>query len=202
MEYLLSFDFELFVDELLFFLGNYGFIIVIVFGVMHPLFENPLSLLNLALAFAILGIPLGFLVVFSSNLIGILLLYYFALKFNKKSNNILFKKKVPEKVLNWIKTTATWRHILVIGVPMVPTYPIKVAVPLSKVGFRKYMITLVGAYVFLYIGNFLIYFGILGFITENIPNYVSFILLLGFVIYIYFGSSFFKANEIFEAEES
>jgi len=202
MEYLLSFNFELFVDELLFFLGNYGFIIVIVFGVMHPLFENPLSLLNLALAFAILGIPFGFLVVFSSNIVGILLLYYFALRFNEKSNNVLFKNKVSEKGLNWIKTTATWRHILVIGVPMLPTYPIKIAVPLSKVGFRKYMITLVGAYIFLYIGNFLIYFGILGFITDNIPNYVSFILLLGFVIYIYFGSSFFKTNEIYEAKES
>jgi len=48
---------------------------------MHPLFENPLSLLNMAIAFAILGIPLGFLTVFSANLVGIVLLYYFALIF-------------------------------------------------------------------------------------------------------------------------
>ena len=179
MEYLISFD--SFVEELLFFLGNYGFIIVIIFGVMHPLFENPLSLLNMALAFSILGIPLGFLVVFSSNLIGIFLLYYFAIRFNEKSNNILFRKKVPEKILNWVKTTDTWRHILVIGVPMIPTYPVKIAVPLSKVGFKKYLITLVGAYMFLYFGNFLIYFGILGFISDSIPNFVSYILLIVFV---------------------
>jgi len=36
---------------------------------MHPLFENPLSLLNMAIAFAILGIPLGFLTVFLANLV-------------------------------------------------------------------------------------------------------------------------------------
>jgi len=192
VEYLISFDFNLYVEEMLFFLGNYGFIIVIVFGIMHPLFENPLSLLNLVIAFALLGIPLGFLVVFSSNLIGIVLLYYFALRFNEKSNNILFRKKISEKVLNWVKTTDTWRHILVIGVPMIPTYPVKIAVPLSKVGFKKYLITLIGAYVFLYFGNFLIYFGIVGLITDNIPNYISFILLLTFVIYVYFGKSMFK----------
>ena len=196
MEYIMSFDFELFVDELLFFLGNYGFIIIIIFGIMHPLFENPLSLLNLAIAFSILGIPLGFLVVFSSNLIGIVLLYYFALKFNEKSHNFLNQKKVSSKVLNWIRSTPTWKHIIVIGMPMVPTYPIKVALPLSEVGFYKYMLTIVGAYLFLYFGNFLIYFGLVGFITENIPNYVSFILLSIFVVYIYAGTSFFKKNYV------
>jgi len=197
MECIVSFNFEFFVEELLFFLGNYGFILIIVFGIMHPLFENPLSLLNLALSIAILGVPFGFLVVFSSNLIGIILLYYFALKFNEKSNNILYEKKVPEKVLSWVKETETWRHILVIGVPMIPTYPIKIAVPLSNVGFRKYMITLVGAYLFLYFGNFLIYFGVMGFITDVIPSFVSFILLSIFVVYIYFGNSLFKRSDIY-----
>lgn len=201
MDYIISFDFETFVDQVLFFLGNYGFIIVIIFGIMHPLFENPLSLLNLALAIEILGIPFGFLLVFSSNIIGILLLYYFAMKFNEKSSNFFFRKKVSKKVLNWVKNTDTWRHILVIGVPMIPTYPIKIAVPLSKVGFKKYLITLVGAYLFLYIGNFLIYFGLVGFITENIPNYVSFVLLLAFVVYIYAGKSFFNKNKIYENKD-
>ena len=201
MEYILSFDFDLLVENLLLFLGNYGIIIIIIFGVMHPLFENPLSLLNMALAFSILGIPFGFLVVFSSNLVGIVVLYFLALKFNEKSNNILFRRNISEKILNWIKTTDTWRHILVIGVPMVPTYPIKIAVPLSKVGFKKYLITLVGAYFFLYFGNFLIYFGILGFITENIPNYISFILLSIFATYVYFGSSFFRTSEIYQESE-
>ncbi len=200
MEYLSSFD--TLVNSLLIFLGSYGFIVFIIFGIMHPLFENPLSLLNMAMAFTVLGIPLGFLVVFSSNLVGIILLYYLAMKFNQNSNYFLFRHKVSKKVLLWIKTTPTWKHILVIGVPMIPTYPIKVGVPLSGSGFRKYLITLVGAYLFLYFGNFLIYFGALGIITNNIPTYLSFSLLLLFVLYLYFGSSFFNKLNIFNKKET
>lgn len=196
MEILLSIDFSSFVDEAILFLGSYGFIIVIVFGIAHPLLENPLSLFNLALAISLLGIGLGYLVVFLSNLVGILLLYYVVYRFKKKQGNLLFEKKVTEKVLTWIKETAMWRHIIVIGVPMIPTYPIKLAVPLSDMGFKKYMITIVGAYLFLFFGNTLIYFGVLGFITDIIPTYVSFILLLAFVLYIYFGHKIFYKDKL------
>ena len=196
MDILLSIDFSSFVDEALLFLGSYGFIIVIIFGIIHPILENPLSLFNLALAISLLGIGLGYIVVFLSNLIGIVILYILVDKFKKRSSGVLFKKDVAEKVLTWIRNTDTWRHIIVIGVPMIPTYPIKVAVPMSGVGFKKYMITLVGAYLFLFFGNTLIYFGMLGIITNNIPNYISFILLFGFVIYIYFGHRIFYKDKL------
>jgi hypothetical protein len=155
---------EQFANSALDFLGVYGFLIVIIFGVVHPLIENPLSLFNLTLAIAILGIPLGYLVVFLSNLVGIVLLYLIAIKFNKKTDNYLFKKKISNKALMWIRETPTWKHIVVIGVPMIPTYPIKLAVPF----------------------------------TENIPNYVSFILLTILVLYIYFGKYLFNNNKQIE----
>ncbi len=196
MDILLSFDFTAFVDEAVVFLGNYGFIIVIVFGIAHPILENPLSLFNLALAITLLGVGIGYLVVFISNLIGILVLYYLVMRFKKRNNGAIFEKKVAEKVLTWIRTTDTWRHIVVIGVPMIPTYPIKIAVPLSGVGFKKYLVTLIGAYLFLFFGNTLIYFGVLGIITDNIPNYISFILLSIFVVYIYFGHKLFYKEKL------
>ena len=183
---------ELFVENALVFLQGWGFIIVIVFGIAHPIFENPLALFNLTLAITLLGIPLGYLVVFVSNLIGIVILYVLATKFNEKSNDFLFKKKVSKSALDWIRNTPLWKHIVVIGVPMIPTYPIKLAVPLSKVGFKKYMITLVGAYLFLFFGNSLIYFGVAGLISSIIPNYVSIILLVLLVLYIYFGKYLFQ----------
>lgn len=196
MDLLLGIDFSSFLDNALLFFGNYGFIIVIVFGIIHPILENPLSLFNLALAISLLGIGLGYIVVFASNLIGILILYYIVYRIKKRSGEAIFEKKVAEKVLTWIRNTDTWRHIIVIGVPMIPTYPIKIAVPLSGMGFKKYMVTLVGAYLFLFFGNTLIYFGILGFITDNIPNYVSFILLSVFAIYIYFGHKIFYKDKL------
>ena len=191
---------EVFVENALTYLNDWGFIIVIVFGIVHPILENPLALFNLTLAIAILGIPLGYIVVFASNLIGILILYLLATKFNSKTNDYLFQKKVSKSALIWIKNTPLWKHIVVIGVPMIPTYPIKLAVPLSKVGFKKYMITLVGAYVFLYFGNTLIYFGIAGLISNIIPNYISFLLLVLLVVYIYFGKNIFNKGKI-ELEE-
>ena len=196
MDILLAFDFSSFVDEAVLFLGNYGFIIVIVFGIAHPLLENPLSLFNLALAITLLGTGIGYLVVFASNLVGILILYYFVMRFKKRNNGAFFEKRVADKMLTWVRTTDTWRHIVVIGVPLIPTYPIKIAVPLSGVGFKKYLVTIIGAYVFLFFGNTLMYYGVLGFITDNIPNYVSFILLLIFSIYIYFGHRIFYKDKL------
>jgi uncharacterized membrane protein YdjX (TVP38/TMEM64 family) len=196
MEVLLSLDLSLFVDEVILFLGNYGFVIVILFGIAHPILENPLALFNLTLAIALLGTAVGYIVVFVSNLIGILILYYLVMKVKNHKNKIFLKKKVPNKILEWARTTETWKHIVVIGVPLIPTYPIKIAVPLSGVGFKKYMLTIVGAYIFLFFGNTLIYYGVLGIVTDNIPNYVSFLLLLLFVIYVYFGNRIFYKEKL------
>lgn len=192
---------EIFVENILTYLNDWGFIIVIIFGIVHPVLENPLALFNLTLAITLLGIPMGYAVIFASNIIGILLLYVLATKFNQKTNDFLFKKRVSNTALEWIQNTPVWKHIVVIGVPMIPTYPIKIAVPLSKVGFKKYMFTLIGAYVFLILGNTLIYFGIAGLISNVIPNYVSFILLLLLILYIYFGKTIFnRGNETLKEE--
>jgi len=185
-------SFELFIENTLLFLQGWGFIIVIIFGIIHPLIEGPFALFNLSLAIALLGIPLGYAVVFASNVIGILILYLIAKKFNKSTNDYLFHKKVSKSTLDWVKNTPTWKHVVVIGVPAIPTYPIKIAVSLSKTSFKRYMITLVGSYIFLFFGNTLIYFGVAGLITNVIPNYVSFILLLVLVLYIYFGKHLFN----------
>jgi len=195
MDILLAIDFTSTVDDIVLFLGNYGFIIVILFGITHPIIENPLSLFNLALAITVLGIGLGYIVVFLSNIIGIVILYYLVNRLKEKSGSLFYKKKVAVKFLTWIRRTDTWRHIIVIGVPMIPTYPIKIAVPMSGIGFKKYFVTLVGAYVFLFLGNTFIYFGVTGIITNNIPGYVSVILILAFVFYVYFGHKiFYKDN--------
>lgn len=189
---------ETFVEQALDVLQNWGFIIVIVFAIVHPLLENPLHLFNYSLAIALMGVPIGLSVVFISNIIGILLLFYFTRMVNEKSNNFLKRKKVSAKILKWIEETPLWKHIFVIGVPMIPTYPVKLGVPLSGIPFKKYMITLVGAYLFLFLGNTLIYYGVLGFITDQIPTWLSFTLLLLLVLYIYFGKQVFNKGEVQE----
>lgn len=192
--------FELFVENTLLFLQDWGFLIVILFGVLHPLFENPLHLFNFSIAIALLGIPIGILVVAVSNVIGILLLYYFTRVVNDKSDNYFQRRKVSSSILRWVKETETWKHIIVIGVPLIPTYPVKVAVPLSGIAFKKYMITLCGAYLFLFFSNSLIYFGALGFLTNTIPTWISYILVLLLIVIVYFGKYIVK-KEVVEVEQ-
>lgn len=193
-------SFTTFVDNTLLFLQDWGFLIVIVFGIIHPLIENPFHLFNLTLAIGILGIPLGFIIVFLSNIIGILMLYYFANKISSKSNDYLKNKKVSGAILQWVKDTETWKHIVVIGAPLIPTYPIKIAIPFSGVTFKKYMVTLIGSYLFLFLGDSLIYFGVTALFSDFIPEWLGYVLLILFACYIYFGKYIFNKEKILTGE--
>ena len=193
-------DYIQFIDNLLTLLGNYGFLLVIFFGILHPLTENPWSLVTMTLSISLLGIYFGYALLFASNVIGILLLYVIVCSINKRTNYFFRRKKISQKVLTWINNTESWRHIIVIGLPLIPTYPIKISLPFSNMSFKRFFLTLLDSYLFLYIANSLIYFGILGFITNNIPNYVSFILLLLFALYIYFGKYLKKKWSLHQLE--
>jgi len=188
-------SFETLVENALVFLAGWGFILVIIFGIIHPLVEGPFALFNLSIAIALLGIPIGYALVFVSNVIGIIILFLLARKFNDKSNDVLFRKKISKSTLEWVKNTPTWKHIFVLGVPAIPTYPIKIAVALSKLSFRNYMITMIGAYLFLFFANTLLYFGIAGLVANVVPQYVSFIFLVVLVLYIYFGKHMFNKEK-------
>ena len=182
-------DFPIFIDNLLLFLGNYGFILVIIFGILHPLTENPWSFLTMALALTLLGVNYGYIVLLISNLIGISLLYIIACKANQGTNYYFSKKKVSKKILEWLAGTPTWKHILVIGLPLIPTYPIKVALPFTEISFKKYVTILLSSYLFLYTSYSLAYFGVLSFLEEEIPPVISFTLLIGFALFVYFGNT-------------
>lgn len=168
---------------------DYALWLILLFGILHPLTENPWSFLTLSLAITFLGIPLGYSVVLLGNIIGILLLYLIIHGLRRLSKDAYLDKKIPTAVLKWINETESWRHILVLGMPTVPTYPVKIALPLSDMRFMKYSITIFGSYLFLHIANSLLYFGVLGFITDGIPRALGIALLILFAILIYFGKS-------------
>jgi uncharacterized membrane protein YdjX (TVP38/TMEM64 family) len=164
---------------------EYLILLIIVFGILHPLTENPWSLFTLGIAIPILGIPLAYLVILGSNLLGSILLYVIIHTMHKKKDYILQSKKYIGGALEWIATTPMYKHIIVIGLPTVPTYPIKVALPLSKLSFQRYLITIFGSYLFLILANSLLYFGVLGTIDNVIPTWVGAILLIVFAVMIY-----------------
>lgn len=185
-------DVSVLVEEALIVLGNYGFIIVILFGILHPIIDNPWSFLTMSLSFTLLGIPFGFLLLLISNIIGILLLYLITKKIDNTSNHYLYDKKVSGSVLKWLESTPLWKHVLVIGVPLVPTFFLKIAFPFTTLSFKKYFITVLLSYLFLYSIYSMVYFGVLTFLTDNIPNYIGVILVSLFIAILYFGKDVYK----------
>lgn len=150
----------------------------------------------MSLALTFLGIPLGYGILLLGNILGILLLYGMIHGLRHLSHDALLHKKVSQTILQWINNTVTWRHIIVIGMPSVPTYPIKIALPLSSMTFVKYFRTLLGSYLFLYAANSLLYFGLLSTVTEAIPRFVGVALLILFALLIYFGKSIWPFGQI------
>jgi len=188
-------DLSILIDNALLFLGNYGFIIVIIFGLIHPIIDNPWAFFTMTLSFSILGVPLGFALLITSNVIGITLLYLIIKGIDNKTEHYLYKKKVSGFVLKWLESTPIWKHIIVIGMPLVPTFFLKIAFPFTNLSFKKYFITVLSAYLFLYAIYSLVYFGVISFLTDNIPEYIGVILILVFTIIIYFGRTIF--NKLF-----
>ncbi|AIO19096.1 hypothetical protein KQ51_01219 [Candidatus Izimaplasma bacterium HR1] len=184
-------DFNILFDQIMLFLGNYGFIIVIIFGLLHPIIDNPWAFFTMSLSFTLLGFQLGFLLLIVSNILGIIILFIFIKKIDNRTEHYLYKKKVSGYVLKWLESTPSWKHIIVIGLPLVPTFFLKIAFPFTTLSFKRYFITVLGAYMFLYSIYTLVYFGLLSFITDNIPEYVGILLIILFTVIVYFGKQLY-----------
>ena len=82
---------------------QYGFWIILLLAILHPLTENPWSFLTMSIGLRILGIPLGYGTIFLGNIIGIILLYLIFHGIHQKTNYIAQQKKISKKVLeSWL----------------------------------------------------------------------------------------------------
>ncbi len=166
--------------------------VVLLFSFLHPLTENPWSFFTLSLAITALGVGKGYVLLIVGYITGIIVLY-FIMRFIHQIGKFPFSnKKNIQKVLNWVSSTSTLRHIIVIGLPNIPTYPIKVILPLTKMSFIRYFITLLGSYLFLTTMNSLLYFGVFSLLGLTVPKWVAILLILIFVVIVYFGKDLKK----------
>ncbi|PAT01989.1 hypothetical protein CI105_03780 [Candidatus Izimaplasma bacterium ZiA1] len=193
MEYLSEF-----INQALIFLGDYGFIIVILFGITHPSLSAPVSIFTLTLSLTLLGYFYGYIVLLGANAVGILIFYYFVRKFDVKRDSFIAKSKRRENTILWIEKTSSWKHMLVIGLPFLPTQPIRMGVAFSRISLKRFFFTLFGSYIILYIGNSLIYFGFASLLDDSIPRPLSILFFLIFALVIYFSNSLFNKEKIAE----
>lgn len=186
------------INQILIILGDYGFILVIIFGITHPSLSAPVAIFTLTLSLTLLGYFLGYMLLLGSNIVGIIIFYYFVRKLDNKRDAFIKKSKRRENIMRWIEKTSSWKHMLVIGLPFLPTQPIRMGIAFSRISFKKFFFTLLGSYIVLYIGNSLIYFGFASLIDDSIPRPLSILFFFIFAVVVYFSNTIFNKEKIAE----
>ena len=161
-------------------LGLLGVLLIFVLSILHPTVEGPAALLLLTILtilidsiwFASLILLVGFSIGFS--------LFYVLVHYLHQKNNSQLERFIPtKKAIEWVKQQPTWKHIIVIGMPLVYTYPLRIAFTIQHKRFLPFWWETFLQYAFLTIGNLLLYFGVIEFLFWDIPIWgISLILIL------------------------
>ena len=161
-------------------LGLLGVLLIFVLSILHPTVEGPAALLLLTiLTILIDSIWLASLLLLVGFSIGFSLFYILVHYLNKKNNSPLERFIPTKKAIEWVKQQPTWKHIIVIGMPLVYTYPLRIAFTIQHKRFLPFWWETFLQYAFLTMGNLLLYFGVIEFIFWDIPLWgISLILIL------------------------
>jgi hypothetical protein len=142
--------------------------------------EGPAALLLLTiLTILIDSIWLASLILLVGFSIGFSLFYVLVHYLHHKNNSQLERFIPTKKAIQWVKQQPTWKHIIVIGMPLVYTYPLRIAFTIQHKRFVPFWKETFLQYSFLTIANLLLYFGVIEFIFWDIPLWgISLILIL------------------------
>lgn len=177
-------------------LGWIGLTIILLFAFFHVTFEGPLALFLLATATLILdSFGWAVVVLLLVHWSGLPLFYYLVHHFHRRTNRVMVKVHVTNQLLEWVDRQQRWQHMIVIGLPFIPTYPVKLALTVKAASFRDYMATLMGSYVIFYSGHSLIYWGVLSFLTSELPWWVGVITSFSLALLIYGGKKLFPTTK-------
>ena len=157
--------------------------IIFFLSVIHQMISQPWSLLSVTVASIWFGIPVALVILWSGYLTG-MVLYYILIK--KMEQTYHFEKHEKFiKARNWLRETPSYQHAISLGTPLVPTYFIKMMMPLSEPSFKSYMGVMIGAYVILTISNVLLYYGIFVEALLGERAWITFIILFIFIVTMY-----------------
>jgi hypothetical protein len=161
-------------------LGFVGVLLIFMLAILHPTVEGPAALLLLTvLTILIDSIWLASLILLIGFSIGFSLFYGLVHYLHQKNNSPLERFTPTKKAIQWVKQQPTWKHIIVIGMPLVYTYPLRIAFTIQHKRFLPFWWETFLQYAFLTIGNLLLYFGVIEFIFWDIPLWgISLILII------------------------
>lgn len=161
-------------------LGFAGVLLIFVLSILHPTVEGPAALFLLTiLTILINSIWLASLILLVGFSIGFSLFYVLVHYLHQRNNSPLERFTPTKKAIQWVQQQPTWKHIIVIGMPLVYTYPLRIAFTIQHKRFVPFWKETFLQYSFLTIANLLLYFGVIEFIFWDIPLWgISLILIL------------------------
>jgi hypothetical protein len=168
-------------------IGFAGILIIFILSILHPTLEGPAALLLLTiLTILVESIWLASAILLVGFSIGFSLFYVLVHFLHRRSQYAIERFTPTQKALAWVKNQPTWKHIIVIGMPLVFTYPLRIAFTIQHKRFLPFWWETFLQYLFLTVGNLLLYFGILQLVFLNLPIWIISIFLLLISISIYF----------------
>ena len=158
-----------------------------LFAILHPLIENPAGILMFTFLTTYWQSPgTAFLYLYSFHLLGLALFYRLIHHtFLPFSRWLITRYPLTQSVLDWIKNQPAWKHILVISMPLVYTYPLRIGWTKNHRSFTRYMVQAAVIYGLFYVGNVLLYIGFLNVLEGIIPVWMFVIILTVTAILIY-----------------
>jgi hypothetical protein len=167
-------------------LGLAGVLVVFILAIFHPTIEGPAALLLLTvLTILVDSIWLASLILLLGFSIGFSLFYVLVHYLHQKNNSYLERLTPTKKAIEWVKQQPTWKHIIVIGMPLVYTYPLRIAFTIQHKKFIPFWKETFLQYSFLTIANLFLYFGIIQFIFWDLPLEIISVILFSIAIGIY-----------------
>lgn len=146
-------DLKEFIQDVKIFYDSFGIFAAVLLPYVETLL--PFLPLFLMLAFNIMkfGVVLGYVLTYIGTVLGTLTIFYFLRYFASK--NFKDSKRKDSKVavyLHWIETTHPLTHIVVLMIPLSPTFMINYSMGLTKMKFKTFLfITLTSRALLLFI---------------------------------------------------
>jgi hypothetical protein len=167
-------------------LGMTGIMVVFLLAVFHPTVEGPAAIFLLTLLTILIdSVWLASLVLLIGFSIGFSFFYFLVQYLHLKNNTHLERFTPTRKALAWVKEQPTWKHIIVIGMPLVYTYPLRIAFTIQHKTFLPFWKETFLQYSFLTLANLFLYFGIIEFIFLDLPLEIISVILFMVAIGIY-----------------
>jgi len=167
-------------------LGITGVFLLIGLTLLHPIFEFPAALFIMTLLAVLLGSPwLAVFVMVPVHSLGMVIYYYLVHWFNNKTSHVVFRFKPTTIALRWIETQPRWKHILVMGLPLVYTYPLRLGFTALETKLNRYLVAVIGMELVLFIGNLILYYSLLIVLIYPSQTWIITIIFIVLIVWLY-----------------